>query len=672
MRRVMWLVVASIAGCGPDLPANQLPSHPFDPGSGHSGDYGSGSGAGSGTMPSGPPMCAEPERRCPETFSYTGAGNEQSVTLIGDFAADGWTKGVALSLSSGKWTATIPVAWNVQVTYKFHVVYNDKSEKWLPDPTNAVTADDGFGGKNSVASAITCTEWTCVSTQIACPGGAQGGFDWRDAVMYFVFVDRFLDGNPANDQPLPDPGLAAAANWQGGDWAGVTQKIQAGYFQSLGVNTLWLSVPVDQSESTGLGTDGKLYSAYHAYWPRDLTKTEQRFGSEADLQALVAAAHAAGLKVVVDYAMHHVHKDSPTWQAHMNDGWFHPLDVTGGQCICGSSACPWDGPTAKTCWFMDYLPAFDFTNSAARAFSVQNTVDWITKIGFDGFRLDAIKHVDTSWLTDLRAQLTATIEPTSKQHVYLVGETYSGDQTLIKSFVDPCAMLDGQFDFPLRATLDSTVLMRQGKMSALATFMDSNTGYYGAGVMSTFIGNHDVPRSIHFAEDTPLWTDAWTDGKDRNWTNQPSLVGGTSAYERVAVALALLMTNRGVPMLYYGDEIGLPGAGDPDNRRFMQWSGYSAGQSALLQSVQKLGAARAAHPALRRGDRATVFVDDETWAYKMSDGSDVVYVALNRADAPRVVNGLPSKMLTDALTGAALTGPSITVPPRTALILPSP
>jgi glycosidase len=667
---MMWLVL--VAGCGPDLSNPNLPSMPFNPGNGHPSGYGSGSGSTGNPPPSGPPMCPDDERRCPETFTYKGSGSEASVTLIGDFAPNGWTTGVAMTNSGGTWSATVPVGWNVKVTYKFHVVNQDKTEKWIADPANPVQVDDGFGGKNSVASGITCSEWTCVSTQIACPGGAQGGFDWRDAVMYFVFVDRFADGNSANDAPLSDPNLAQAANWQGGDWAGVTQKIQAGYFQALGVNTLWLSVPVDQSESTGLGTDGKLYSAYHAYWPRDLTKLEAHFGTQAELSTLITTAHSSGIKVVMDYAMHHVHKDSPTWQAHQNDGWFHPLNISAGECICGSTACPWDGPTAKTCWFMDYLPAFDFTNQAARAFSVGNTVSWIQQLGFDGFRLDAVKHIDTSWLTDLRAALTTQIEPTSKQHVYLVGETYTGDQTLIKSFVDPCNQLDGQFDFPLRAQLDTTVLMRQGKMGDLIAFMDSNTGYYGSGVMSTFIGNHDVPRSIHLAEDAPLWSTPWADGKDRNWTNQPQLPSSASPFQRVAVALAVLMTNRGVPMLYYGDEIGMPGAGDPDNRRFMQWSGYTSPQNELLTAVQKLGAARAAHPSLRRGNRSTLFSDDESWVYQMTDGQDTVYVAINRSDASRTVSGLPAQTLTDALSGMSVTGPSVSVPARSAMVLPAP
>src|SRR5262249_49364441 len=160
------------------------------------------------------------------------------------------------------------------------IVYQDKSEAFVPDPVNPITVDDGFGGKNSVAGGLTCTNWSCKSLQIACPGGASGGFDWRDAVIYFVFVDRFLDGDKSNDSPNSNPALQNAVNWQGGDWAGVTQQIKAGYFQSLGVNTLWLSVPIDQSDSVGLGDDGNLYSAYHGYWPRDLTKLETRFGTQ--------------------------------------------------------------------------------------------------------------------------------------------------------------------------------------------------------------------------------------------------------------------------------------------------------------------------------------------------------------------------------------------------------
>ena len=80
--------------------------------------------------------------------------------------------------------------------------------------------------------------------------------------------------------------------------------------------------------------------------------------------------------------------------------------------------------------------------------------------------------------------------------------------------------------------------------------MNQNDGFYGNALMSTFIGNHDVPRSIHFAEDQPLWSDPWADGKDRNWSNQPGLPGGTSAFERLAGVFTVLLTNRGIPLIY--------------------------------------------------------------------------------------------------------------------------
>ncbi len=683
MRLVSLAVIVSLAvGCGPSrngvTGGDGSTGNGGGAGSGGGGDGGGGGGdqtdGGVADMAGNPMACAEGQRRCAHTFSYAGDGSEQLVEVRGDYRSDGWTKGDAMTASGNTWSVTLPLTWNGTVQYKLHIVLKAGGDKWIPDPSATKTAPDGYGGVNSVLDVGTCSTWTCADGGgggFTCAGGSTTSsvFDWRDAVIYFTFVDRFFDGNPANDAPITASGLDKAANWQGGDWAGITQKIQAGYFQSLGVNALWISVPMDNSESADVGDDSHLYSGYHGYWPRNLDQPEARFGTKAELTALVAAAHKAGIKVIADYAMNHVHIDSPVWQQHQNDGWFNPLQVNGQNCVCGTSQCPWDS-AAKYCWFETYLPDFNFNNADARKFSVDNAMSWIEGYGFDGFRLDAVKHIEVSWLTDLRSRLTNDVESMTHQHVYLVGETFTGDRNLIKSFIDPCAMLDGQFDFPMRAAVDGNVLMRQGKMSDLASFMDGNDGFYGdRSVMSTFIGNHDVPRSIHFAQDTPLWSDVWTDGKDRNWQNQPGVVDGTSAYERVSVALAVLFTNRGAPLLYYGDEVGMPGAGDPDNRHMMQWDGYNAGQKELLGRVQALGAARAAHPALRHGTRTTLSVDDDTWAYQMSDGSDTVWVVINRGDSARTVGGLPAHGFKDRLTGDMLTGPQIMVPPRSARVL---
>jgi glycosidase len=639
-------------------------------GSGPSGSYGSGaSGAGGpttgaggegGVMDPGPPMCDDTLKRCAHLFTFP-AGNESKVEIHGDFAPDGWAVGVPMAKNGAQWEASIEIAWNVDVQYKLVV-----DGTWIADPGQPATIDDGFGGKNSLLAGATCDVWTCVPETL-------GTFDWRDAVLYFVFVDRFLDGDPSNNG-APPAGVEQPAAYRGGDWAGVTKKINENYFNDLGVNTLWLSVPVDNTENAGLGSDGHKYSAYHGYWPTNLDKPEGHFGTMAELKALVDAAHAKKLKVILDYAMNHVHIDSPVYAQHKD--WFWPLnDGQVNNCTCGGG-CSWDGDQGKRCWFTDYLPDFNFKTADARNFSVGNAVGWIKDTGIDGFRLDAVKHIEDAWLTDLRAKVKAEIEPVTGEHFYMVGETFTGDQGLIKYYVNP-AMLDGQFDFPLRSKLLRSILLRAGDqnstMSALDGFLAQNENVYGSGVMSTFIGNHDVPRPIHFAEDSPLWGTGdgveWTNGKDRAWSNQPGLPGGTSAFERVANAYTVLYTQKGIPLVYYGDEVAMPGAGDPDNRRMMQWSGYSAGQSLVKDHLTKLAKIRADHVALRRGARSSLSSSNDTMAYKMTSGGDTVYVAINRSDASQMVGGLPGGMLKDLLTGNTVSGGNIAVPARKSMIL---
>jgi glycosidase len=680
--RLVALVAVVAGGCGSGVtdPLPRPPPNGYTPGPPGGGSYGSGSGGSSGT-PSGPPQCDPSLRRCAHSFRYAGSpslplsGQEKSVSLIGDYRPGAWTDGGdPMTLGNRAWSVTVPVPWGAQTTYKFHIVYNSGPDAYVADPAGLVTVPDGFGGVNTVYMGDKCDAWTCASTQLACAQAplAPSSFDWRDAVIYWAFIDRFADGNPANDAPIGDPRVQTAANWQGGDWAGLAQKIQSGYFAALGVNTLWIAVPVDNAESAGLGDDGQWYSGYHGYWPRDLTITEKRFGTSAELQALVATAHAAGIKIIVDYAMNHVHQDAPIYKTHQSDGWFNPLVQNGETCVCNGipgDPCNYDGSLGKACWFRDYLPDWNFNNAAARAWSIDNALMWIKTYGFDGFRLDAIKQIEPVWISDFRARLLTEVEASTKQHVYLVGETFSGDRNLIKSFVSPCTQLDGQFDFPLRAALDSAVLMRQGKLGQLVAFMDSNTSFYGPSVMSTFIGNHDVPRAVHFAEDQPLWSDVWAKGKDRNWSSTPAQPSTASPYERLAVAFAVILTNQGAPLIYYGDEIGLAGAGDPDNRRLMPWTAPSGVQAALLAKLQKLGALRAAHPALRRGDRLTLSSDDETWAYSMTAGADRVVVAINRSDGARAVGGVPAGAWVDRMTGEMLSGPTIMVPARSARVL---
>jgi len=538
------------------------------------------------------------------------------------------------------------------------------------DPGSGAPAGGGYGSGGSGAGG------SGTSTYADPPPPPPGVYDWRDAVMYFVFVDRFFNGDTANDCAVAgaDASGTASGNYEGGDWIGVKQKIDEGYFTSLGVNTLWITVPFKNADAfagAGVSGDAHRYAAYHGYWPLDPgpsqpIQPEPCFGSMSDLTALVAAAHGKGLKVLFDYAMVHVQKDSPVYKDHAD--WFFPATKPGGgDCICGQG-CSWQTDYAK-CWFADYLPHWNYANAAARAYSVANAVSWASQMGVDGFRLDAIKHVDPSWLTQLRADVQSKViaKQPIPQRFYMVGETYDfEDRDFIKSFVDPSKKLDGQFDFPLRKRIVESIVMRRGAgMNDLAAFMDSNEWYYGVdAVMSTFIGNHDLPRIIHEAADTPLWASQDDDGKGMAWSSQPSLPATRAPFERVANAFALLLTNKGAPLLYYGDEIGLPGAGDPDNRRAMPWTGLTADQTFLRDRVRTLTAIRAAHPALRRGHRTTLAATSDVWVYSMRSGSDVVTVAINRGDVDQPVATLPRAPLAELVAGADVTGPSATIPAR--------
>lgn len=620
------VAVVIFAGC----PSSQNPG--LDHGDAGMGDAGTDGGGNA----------CPPVPTCSTTIRYK--GNAQSVSLRGDFAADGWTTGVAMTKNGDTWEATIPVRDNQIIVYKFVV-----DGSWISDPESPRKSPDGFGGFNSVMRAD-CDQ---------CP--PRPAIDWRDAIMYFVMIDRFADGDPANNAPVT--GVEYPGQYQGGDFVGLKQKIEEGYFDQLGVNTLWITSPLDNADNANPGSDGHMYSGYHGYWPRDLEVAESKLGSEAELKAMIDAAHAHGIQILVDYVMNHVHAQSPIYALHPD--WFWPNDNGfGGNCVCGQG-CNWDADRLK-CWFDPFLPDFDFRNGDARKWSVDNAVAWAKRIGIDGFRLDAVKHIETSWLTDVRARLDA--EVAWDQRFYMVGETFDGNRDIIKSYVDPATMLDGQFDFPLRGQVLSTVLRRDGQMSDLANFLAANDGYYGSGaVMSTFLGNHDVPRVIELALDTPMFG-AWDGGKWAAWSGQPTLPTTKSPFERLAVAYTLLFTIPGIPMLYYGDEFGMPGAGDPDNRRFMQWSNYTENQTWLRDRIAALAKLRAAHPATRRGTRQTLGASTDVLVYKMTTAGDTVFVALNRGDSSQSAINLPAGSYVDLISGNPVSAP-LALQPRSAVVL---
>jgi glycosidase len=582
---------------------------------------------------------------------------QEYVRVTGSFC--GWATGAAdgaveLTQDGSQWTGVVHLQDATQVEYKYLIKWPDGQEQWCTVYNGAFEC--AAGSPNSLLTPE-CGSTDCgLVVQPTCEDGKQnqgeqgvdcggpcpacqptGDYDWRDAVLYFVFVDRFFDADPANNSTV---GVEKAADYQGGDLKGVKAKLQ--YLADLGVNAIWITAPYDNRDvaGKGMGDDFHSYSGYHGYWPspaEEGLKVESHIGTAQDLTDLVDAAHDQfGMKVLFDYVMNHVDDQSQLHKNHKNDGWFHSFKA------CASSGWGVD------CWFTDYLPDLDFDNADARQWSLDDALDWATTFGVDGFRLDAIKHVEDAWLTGLRSRLNQAFPGKS---FYLVGETFEYNNCgYINSFVNPKTKLDGQFDFPLRARLAEKILRREGKLGDLELDLNWLRDCYGGAVMSTFIGNHDLPRSIHVADgrfgstDSGGWTKGWS-------PDDYQTVQAEGPYRRVALAYSLLMTIPGVPLIYYGDEMGMPGGADPDNRRMMAFGGWNSHQTWLHDRIAALAHIRAQHPALRKGTRAGVDYGQDTYAFRMSDGDETIYVLLNRADGQSNLNGIPAGTYQELISG---------------------
>ena len=196
-------------------------------------------------------------------------------------------------------------------------------------------------------------------------------------------------------------------------------------------------------------------------------------------------------------------------------------------------------------------------------------------------------------------------------------------------------------------------------MRSLEAAANATDSWFAGVPMSPFFGNHDVARFI-----TQAAGQLAPDPKEQAWLDPPPSPSTSEPYERLRLALTFLFTQPGVPLLYYGDELGLPGAADPDNRRFMKWTGLSSFESATLDHAKLLGAARKELVALRRGTRRTLWIDDDLYVYARQSGSSVALVVINRGgkrSAP-VAMPIPSEMgvadgtvFKDRLSSVALT-----------------
>ena len=479
--------------------------------------------------------------------------------------------------------------------------------------------------------------------EVGTPPAREGRFQGfsSDDVMYLVMPDRFANGDPGNDDPPASRGLhdrGRVRYYHGGDLQGIIDRLP--YLKDLGVTALWLNPWYDNvnhlNEKEQYG-DGPI-TDYHGYGAVDFYSVDEHLGTLGKLRELVDAAHRLGIKVVQDQVANHTgpyhpwadDPPTPTWYngtvkaplAHKWQTWTfadpHAAPATQEETLRG--------------WFIDILPDLNQDDEETARYIIQNTLWWVGVTGLDGIRQDTLPYVHRRFWREWMAAI-------KREHPRLtvVGEMFDGDPALVSFFQGGGTRFDGidsgvdtLFDFPLYYPIRRA--FAEGKpIRDVAMMLARDRLYTRPGELVTFLGLHDVGRFM----------------------SEP---GATRA--GLKLAFTLLMTARGVPLVYYGDEIAMPGGGDPDNRRdfpggwpgdsrnAFQPSGRTAEEQSVLEHVRRLTRLRAELPPLRRGSTTNLLTEEQLWAFARTTESAVVLVAFN--------NDAQASALDFAVAGAGL------------------
>lgn len=491
---------------------------------------------------------------------------------------------------------------------------------------------------------------------------AQRSF--REGLIYQLVLDRFRgDGGVALAPPSTPTERA------GGTLGGVLSELERGSFEALGVTTLWLSPVYVNPDEPRDGRDGHPSTAYHGYWPEQPLGVDPRLGGDAALHALVDAAHARGIRVLLDLVPNHVYETHPRFVEHRGAGWFNDGPE---QCVCGSAGCSW-ATDIQSCWFAPYLPDVRWQNPESLHAALGDTLTWAETFRVDGFRIDAVPMMPRA--VTRRLAHTLRTEAGLRDDLFLIGEVFTGSGQAgiddIRYFLGPDG-LDGAFDFPMMWALRDVVAHGGSSFRALEdVLVASEESYRGSGATrGLFLGNHDTTRFL---------SEANGDAAGDPWTAPPAVPTDASVFARHRLGLGLVFTLGEMPVLYYGDELGLAGGSDPDCRRVLPADdALSSEQAATLAFTRRLGSLRRCSEALRAGSRVPLVAEGDHFAFSrvLPDGTGALVVASRAASATTVelpATGLGPGLYADALSGEKVTlatgGTTLSMPPRSLRIL---
>ena len=458
--------------------------------------------------------------------------------------------------------------------------------------TLPITVTDQYGNKFSTTVDVEITDRVKENKK---------DFDWDEAVVYFMMTDRFFDGNESNNTASGadtygknNPGL-----YHGGDFAGVTAKLD--YLQDLGVNTIWLTPIVENVKGVAVTVEGSkdvpYNAAYHGYWASDFTKLNPTLGTTEEFKTMISEAHKRGMRIMVDIVVNHAgygSESTSTFAGMLRDKSISEGDIKSWQ---------------------DGLPDFATENADVRAKLVEWQTSWMKDYGVDYFRVDTVKHVDSTTWAALKNS-TTEVNPSFK----MIGEYYGAGYASNGSTLGT-GQMDADLDFDFNDQATSFV---SGNISSVESFLSSrNTALNNAYMTGQFLSSHDENG----------FKAALMNGK--GYTEDEA----TSA---ALVAATLQLTAKGIPVIYYGEEVGLSGLNNypyNTNRYDMDFS-KATKDNVTYQHYKNLLSIRNAYTdVFARGSRTVVASSDEECydVVSRSYGGTTLYVGMNIKDTAKEV-----------------------------------
>jgi neopullulanase len=444
----------------------------------------------------------------------------------------------------------------------------------------------------------------------------------NDDVIYLIMTDRFANGDKSNDKEIDRKNPRA---WHGGDFRGITKNIP--YLKELGITAIWLTPWYDNSDV--MITCDKPWcpmASYHGYGAIDLYGVENHFGTMADLREMIEAANKNGIKVVQDQVANHVGFRHPWMEKPPLENWFPPFSQNNfnNSVLLSPNGSPSERDNLINGWFDFSLPDMNYDEPEVEKYSIQNALWWIGATGINGIRQDTIQYMP-------RPFIKKWSEAILKQYpnYYLVGEIKKEDAAHTAFFQGGKAgwdnvdtKLPSVFDFKLWET-SNEVFTGKKPARALREVLVYDGLYPNINLVTTLTGNHDTDRFMS-------WQGATKEG--------------------AKLHIAFILATRGIPHLYYGDEILMTGGHDPDNRKNFPggWAedsrsaltkeGRTADEQEMFEWTQKWIKLRRENRALREGKTVDLFYDNEAYIFERKVDSESIIIAINNSDKSKNIN----------------------------------